>query len=305
MAEPYTIHIYVPDGDPEGIRLISRMNWTGLGLAFPRAKWPEVRQRFKELSQPGVYILVGDIEEDDRPTLYIGQGEEVRSRVDFHYQSKDFWNRGIIFISSSRHLNRAHITWLEYGLIDRADRVKRCHLDNGNMPQEPALVEAEKADTMSFLKEILQILPLVGIRALESSVVAEPKATTASTMIKAGDDKPDTVIVPAQKENFEKMFLGEKCWYSIRISGGMLERIKFIAVYVGAPVKAITHYAPVNRIEPYGETSKYKLVFSEAAKPIGPIPLGRLTPVAMMGPKYTTFEKLKAATKLSDLVGRS
>ena len=37
MPDPFTIHIFVPDGDPEGVRLIGRMNWTGIGLAFPRS----------------------------------------------------------------------------------------------------------------------------------------------------------------------------------------------------------------------------------------------------------------------------
>ena len=31
MAEGYTIHIFVPEGDPEGLRIIDRMNWTGRG----------------------------------------------------------------------------------------------------------------------------------------------------------------------------------------------------------------------------------------------------------------------------------
>ena len=67
------------------------------------------------------------------------------------------------------------------------------------------------------------------------------------------------------------MFLGQNCWYSIRIAGGMLDKIKYIAAYQTNPVSAITHYAPVSQIEPYGESGKYKLVFSEKAKPIGPI----------------------------------
>jgi hypothetical protein len=29
MPDPFTIRILVPDGDPEGVRLIDRMNWTG------------------------------------------------------------------------------------------------------------------------------------------------------------------------------------------------------------------------------------------------------------------------------------
>ena len=35
MPDPFTIRIFVPDGAPEGVRLIDRMNWTGIGLAFP------------------------------------------------------------------------------------------------------------------------------------------------------------------------------------------------------------------------------------------------------------------------------
>lgn len=58
MQEPFTIRIFVPDGDPEGLRFIDRMNWTGLGVVFQRSKWQEVRQR-KEFARVGVYILVG------------------------------------------------------------------------------------------------------------------------------------------------------------------------------------------------------------------------------------------------------
>ena len=35
MSDPFTIRIFVPDGDPEGLRIIDRMNWTGLGIVFP------------------------------------------------------------------------------------------------------------------------------------------------------------------------------------------------------------------------------------------------------------------------------
>ena len=68
MAAPFTIRIFVPDGDPEGVRLIDRMNWTGLGIVFPRSKWTEVRQR-PEFNRAGVYILVG-YQEEDLPTVY-------------------------------------------------------------------------------------------------------------------------------------------------------------------------------------------------------------------------------------------
>jgi hypothetical protein len=107
--------------------------------------------------------------------------------------------------------------------------------------------------------------------------------------------------VPAQKEGFERVFLGEHAWYAIRISGGILSRIKYIAAYQSAPVRAITHYAPVKQIETYGDEGKYRLVFSEPAKAIDPIPFADATPRAMQGPRYTGFKKLMAAKKVSDL----
>ena len=310
MPDPFTIHIFVPDGDPEGVRLIDRMNWTGLGIVFPRSKWLEVRQR-SELLRAGVYILVGYQEEDDLPTIYIGQADGVRNRIEDHYQKKEFWDRGIIFVSNSGvsgGLNRAHVTWLEYALVNRAMKTGRCHLDNGNAPQEPVLTEAEKADTQAFLKEIFQILPLVGLRAFEfPKAVATPKTSTIQPPPqKHPFPQLDTVIVPAQKENFDKMFLGEDCWYAIRISGGMLDKIKYIAAYQTQPVSAITHFAPVDRIEPYGEGGKYKLVFSEKAKAMPkPIPFADAAQGAMQGPRYTTFAKLMAAKKLTNLTGKA
>jgi hypothetical protein len=152
-GDPFTIRIFVPDGDPEGVRIIDRMNWTGLGIAFPRSKWQDVKQR-AEFKRTGVYILVGyQGQDDDLPTLYIGQADGVGTRLDSHYQSKDFWDWGIVFVSNSGGLNRAHVTWLEHALVNRVTKTKRCHLDNGNIPQEPALTEAEKADTQGFLGE--------------------------------------------------------------------------------------------------------------------------------------------------------
>jgi hypothetical protein len=305
MPDPFTIRIFVPDGDPEGVRIIDRMNWTGVGVVFPRSKWSEVRNR-SEFARPGVYILVGYRgEEDDLPTVYVGQGDGTKGRIDQHLTQKDFWDRGIAFASQSGGLNRAHITWLEYALVNRADQANQCHLDNGNNPQEPALTEAEKADTQGFLKEILQILPLVGLRAFEfPKPVAIPQAKSADTLRPSPTPyQPDTIVVPAQEEGFERVFLGENCWHAIRIAGGMLDKIKYIAAYQSRPVSAVTHYAPVDRIEPYGDGGKYRVVFSEPAKRIGPIPFGDAPSGAMQGPRYTSFERLKSAKTLSDLVG--
>jgi hypothetical protein len=309
MGEPYTIRIFVPDGDPEGLRIIDRMNWTGLGIVFPRESWSKIRQRL-DFGKPGVYILVGYVsEEDDLPTLYIGQGDVVRTRIDSHVQTKDFWNKAVVFVSSasSGGLNRAHATWLEHALIRRALAAKQSHLENCTEPQEPAMSEAERADMQAFLREMLQILPLVALNAFEfPKPVAEPMVTPAdAAQLKAAPGELDTIVVPAQKDGFERVFLGQNAWWAIRISGGMIPRIKYIAAYQSAPVSAITHTAPVARIEPHGDSGKFKLIFSEPARPIGPVPLGDAPSGFMQGPRYTTYERLLKAKKVTELIGRT
>ena len=199
--------------------------------------------------------------------------------------------------------------WLEYALVKRAIETGRCRLDNGNTPQEPGSHRSGEGRYSSILKEILQILPLVGLRVFEfPKAVATPRTTsTIALPQRQSSGQPDTVIVPARRDGFEEVFLGKDCWYAIRISGGMLDKIKYIAAYRTAPVMAITHYAPVDRIEPYGDGGKYKLIFSLKARelPQGHNSLGDAPQGAMQGPRYTTFAKLMAAKKLTDLVGKT
>jgi hypothetical protein len=305
MTNPYTIRIFVPDGDPEGLRIIDRMNWTGLGVVFPRTDWPKIKHR-PEFSKPGVYILIGYVsDDDDLPTLYIGQGDVVRTRLESHVQNKDFWSKAVVFVSStaSGGLNRAHATWLEHALIHRAIKADRSHLENGTEPQAPQLSEAEKADTQAFLNETLQILPLVGLNAFEiPKAVAQPMAKSVDVTIPTAHvSEIDTIVVPARAEGFDKVFLGENAWHAIRISGGMLSKIKYIAAYRSQPVSAITHVAPVASIVPYGDSGKYKLIFSEPAKPIGPIPFADAPSGLMQGSRYTTYARLQKAKKVADL----
>ena len=311
-ADPFTIRIFVPDGDPEGVRIIDRMNWTGRGIVFPREKWAETKNRV-EFSRPGVYILVGykgEGEKDELPTVYVGESDVTRDRIEAHFQNKDFWDRAIVFTATNHGLNKAHVKWLEYALVKRAKAVSRCILDNANEPQEQGLSEAEIADTKGFLKEILQILPLVGLRAFEEpKALVVPKTTVSPnapknldvSVVSSAVTSFDTIVVPARVEGFNETFLGENSWYAIRIAGSKLSQIKYIAAYVSQPLSQITHYAKVQSIEEYGEEGKFKLNFAEPAMKVGPIPFGNAPSGGMQSPRYTSLQKLLAAKQLTDL----
>jgi len=232
MGEPYTIRILVPDGDPESAKVVELLNWTGVGVAFPRLAWTKVRSR-PEFAQSGVYVLIGSAEgtDDELHTVYIGQSDEIGKRIEGHDKEKNFWEWGYCFVSKGNALNRAHITWLEYALLERAKQANRCHLNNANQPKQPGLSESDLADTQGFLRELLRILPLLGVHVFEK---AKPVATPGTAVAPAPTDNPadvrDTVVVPAQEPGFTNTFLGEHAWDAIRIGGGMLKKIKYIAV---------------------------------------------------------------------------
>ncbi|MDG5467272.1 hypothetical protein P9J64_02955 [Deltaproteobacteria bacterium IMCC39524] len=111
----------------------------------------------------------------------------------------------------------------------------------------------------------------------------------------------DTIVVPAREDGFKDVFIGENCWYQIRIHSSMLNKVKNIAAYQVAPVSAITHIAKVKSIEQYKDTNKYKLIFEEPAKTIGPIKLvakGRVK--APQASRYTSLDLLINAKTMDD-----
>ena len=167
---PFSLRIFVADGDPDGLRLVDRSNWIGKAVVFPRALYVQVRNR-DEFQQTGVYLLLGPREDGEGEMLYLGEGDPVRPRLDAHYAGKDFWTKAVFFVAGPGQLNKAHVQYLEAQLVGRAKAAKRMYLDNGNVPAEPTLSEADRADMNVFLSNILGILPVLGIHAFEQSPV--------------------------------------------------------------------------------------------------------------------------------------
>ncbi len=170
-TNPFSIRIFVADGDPEGLRLVERSNWIGKAVLFPRSQLPAVKKR-DEFQQTGVYLLLGPEESGDGEAIYIGEGDPVCPRLESHYAKKDFWNRSVFFVSTAGQLNKAHVQYLEHRLVDLAKEAKRMVLDNIQSPSQPTLTEADRADMEVFLDHILGILPVLGIQAFEKPLRA-------------------------------------------------------------------------------------------------------------------------------------
>ena len=177
---PFSIRLFSPSGEPEGVLIASRDDWPGRAVIFPRELAGEVKGR-KEYQQPGIYMLVSS------KLMYIGEGDPVGDRIDTHIKNKDFWRRGIFFTAEGGRLNKAHVQHLESRLIAMAKLAKRVGLDNANQPTVPALSEEDHAFTENFLREVLLMLPILGFwqfSAEEDEAVIKDDLETAS----AADD---------------------------------------------------------------------------------------------------------------------
>jgi len=309
VADPFELKIFFPQGDPDGVRTIKTALRTGQALYFPRDKWQEAKNQ-DECKRLGVYILGGNTEledgtEDDLPTIYIGQSSDLSGRIDDHFKKKDFWDWGIIFSSASDDLNGAHAEWLEQAMINRAQEMRQSRITNANKPKETKLAQADRVNMETFMRDMLQILPLVGVQAFQNPVViknrTEPVKKSAGKL-SANNGLFDMVVVPAKEEGFKRVFLGENRWRAIRIARKYLDRIKYICAYQSAPISAVTYWAEVEKIERYGDKGKYQLFFrGKAHKMKKPLKYEAQLKGWMQGPKYTNFEKFNNTKTLKDL----
>lgn len=171
----FSVRIFLPTGEPEGLRIVEKSNWTGIGIVFPRARFAEARQR-EELKRPGVYVLWGPGESGHLSRVYVGEGDTVLPRLEQHAKQKDFWTHAAVFTCKDSSLNKAHVKYLEARLVALAAEAKRAELDNGSIPQLPTLSEADQADAEGFLVDLLLCLPVVGVSFFEKPKIGGKKS---------------------------------------------------------------------------------------------------------------------------------
>ena len=158
----FSVRIFVPSGEPEGLRFVEKSNWTGKGIVFPRSLFRTVQAK-NVLNHKGVYVLWEPGELGQLPLAYVGEADVLSRRLEHHAKNKDFWTHAIAFLSKDQSLNKAHAKYLEARLVKLADQAKRCELTNGNVPQTPLLSSADRVDAELYLADMLLCLPVVGV----------------------------------------------------------------------------------------------------------------------------------------------
>ena len=113
MNRPQTIQIFLPSGDPRGMRVAEITTRIVRLIEVPRSQLAEFL-KMPKAQQVGVYFLMGELSEVGLPRTYIGQSGSVGKRLEQHHQNKDFWNRAFVVISLTNSLTQTHALFLEW-----------------------------------------------------------------------------------------------------------------------------------------------------------------------------------------------
>jgi hypothetical protein len=146
---PKTIQIFLPGGDPQGIRVAEITTRIVQVIEVPRSLLPEFL-KMPESDQVAVYFLFGVSDESTDPKVYIGQTGSLRARLTSHNKEKDFWQRALILISRSHSLTQTHALFLEWQCLQATRKAGRYADENGNNGSKPHTPAPLQADCMEI-----------------------------------------------------------------------------------------------------------------------------------------------------------
>lgn len=161
------------DADPEGRMICELSNWTGKAYRIPRGKVKDCADR-PELKSTAVYILFGRPDSSSgKSRAYIGEAENVYSRLVQHVSEKEFWNEAVVFISKDENLNKAHIKYLESRLHELATKAGRFQIENNNTPTKSSISESDQAEMEEFIEYIRMLINTMNFRVFEPLIKEE------------------------------------------------------------------------------------------------------------------------------------
>lgn len=170
-----TIQIFLPDGNPRGVRIAEITNGTIKAILFPRNQFEYVLQR-NDLGGVGFYFLFG-ITEEGRSLAYIGEAEDCEERLKQQNRNKDFWNYAIVIVSKIQAFTKTHGKYLEYLAIKKAQEINRYDLENSTVPNRPHITESMEADMLNCFETTKMLLSTLGFPIYES--ISRETVTTA------------------------------------------------------------------------------------------------------------------------------
>ncbi|GAB5438793.1 GIY-YIG nuclease family protein [Falsiruegeria mediterranea] len=211
MPTGRSVRLFLAEGTPTGILTAEIVNWTGHVLSAPRIRLETALKR-SELKKTGIYILYGSPFDADLPLVYIGEGDDISTRLSSHSRDddKDFWERFIAVTNKDMNLTKAHVKYLEGRLITLLKEAKKSQVTNRTDPSFDKLPEADISDMESFLEQLQLVLPVVGVdffRKVVSSSTIGLAADSVETPTFAIENKRKGISATAREVDGEFVVL--------------------------------------------------------------------------------------------------
>ncbi len=173
-----TIQIFLPAGDPRGIRVAEITTRIVQVIEVPRSLLQEFL-KMPESDQVALYFLFGEAEDGSELAVYIGQTGDLRARLVKHNKEKEFWERALVLISKTNSLITNHALFLEWYCIQATRKAGRYADENGNSGSRPHTPAPLEADCLEIFETGKILLATLGYPIF--TAVAKPAATPVNS----------------------------------------------------------------------------------------------------------------------------
>jgi len=169
-----TNQIFLPDGNPRGVKIAEITSRTVSVVLVPRAHL-EIAGKRPELPNVGLYFLVGEVETEGNQQVYVGESEDCLGRLRQHNTSKDFWRVALVAISKTQYFTKTHVKYLEWHCHQSINRAGRYRLENTTVPTRPYISESMKADLEDNFDTLQILVSTLGYPLFDEFKIPEKK----------------------------------------------------------------------------------------------------------------------------------
>ena len=169
MAYGKSVNLFLVNAKADSLVIATLLNWNATAVRIPRIEVGDCTR--DELLQPGVYFLICTDQDTGEKSVYIGEADNVRTRLMQHIQDynaekeKYYWNQAICFTAPS--LNKTPVRYLEKRSVELAKKANRYGVLTQQTYSNTIISESDKAGMEEFLDNMRIILGALGCEALE------------------------------------------------------------------------------------------------------------------------------------------
>lgn len=173
-AKAKTINLLLYEGDLGGVISIEDSSWnSGELYSAPRDSVADLLST-DACNKFGVYLLLS------KDMVYVGQSSDLAKRITQHTVGKDWWTSVVILTTKDDSLTRSDIDYLEYNLIEKAQKIDRLDCDNKKKGNAPKVDKFRKVVLQQYLEEALFLMQLIGITVFNE---AKPTAKQVKSKV--------------------------------------------------------------------------------------------------------------------------